>query len=323
MASLSTNGVVLSNTVNEELGFTISAKNQLGDDFGGTIKSVEVIPNSTSDEAKKLYVGAVNSDDEYTFNAFRGEVAANKVAKGSYGFTVKIKDSNDNVVSLGLTVTVQEPSGTTPNYYRVETDKTSYDMKSGDEISTAKVKLTAYSYTSAGVKIAKLNVSDFVMTVTDADGADVTSSISGSAISLVKKTTIATGSSVYASPAPTGVWLIKGTKYQGTDVKVQPVSFEVKNTQPAVVKSVNKLVTSKATNDLAGIIDDCFSFSVGDKTLTSTDILGNISVDVVTATLSNGVDISFKTIYIYEEVKAGEYIRHKVDMGGVVVKTAQ
>ena len=319
MVSLDSNKLVLSNAIDEEVTMGLNVKNQLGDDYDTANYTVLVTPNNNNTSSNNLLVNSVNG----TFNA--NSVVNGKVVNGTYGYTVKVTDTaNGNaVLSTGLSVVVQDP-GTTPaiSYYQVVTDKISYDMKSGDDISTAEVGLKAYGFTSSGVKAVPVALSSIAgLRILDGNGDPVayTTTPSGSTIiSLVTPTSISGGAitDVYAATEATGTWVIKDGKV-GT-ITIRNTTFEVKNTQPVVSVTVKKRSTSKTL--LTDVVDDCFTFTVGEKTLkavTMKDLSENVTV-------STGANVlTFKTLYLYEELKNGGYVRHKVDMKNITVVIGQ
>ncbi len=332
MATVNTNSLVLSNKFNDPTEVTVEAKDQLGDTLtSGTDYTTEIVANGTYTDAPVVSGMFVD---------------AGSAKAGTYGYTVKVKDKNDSnvVISLNLTVTVQDPGDAPVSYYKIETDKASYDVKSGSAISNLVAKLNVYGYTSAGIKTEKvldgitgLVAKGAVVTVKDSDGTEVTtSSISGGAIisnSQIVLAGPATASAVsgaatrtIAKTVKTGNWLITATNT--TDKKsVSPISFEVKNGQTAVSVSLKKNVTDVVSSltsatDVAKVINECYSFVVGDKELTVEPEWFGVNI---TNYVVRNKDLTIKKIKLYQEIindngdGTNTFIEHEVNLNNAVV----
>lgn len=327
MAKLSADSLVLSKAFSDATTISVEVKDQLGDDYGAY--STEVVANGNHTLPNNP-VGSLTFD-------------GHNVSAGSYGYTVKIKDNNSStVISLNFNVTVQDPSANlTLSHYKIEADKVSYEVKSDDAISNVTAQLKVYKYNSAGMKIDKLQngVADLVaagydITVKNPDGATVTGSaitagnaiINGSNQVVLSGTKTVSGMSVAATEKK-GTWLITATSSASGAKSVNPVSFEIKNTQPKVEVSIKRNVTDKVSSVVgneATIIDECISFVVGDKTLHpiaglvgTAGIAGPSNPDIVW--LTSGKDISLKTLKLYEPLDNGGYVEHEVNMNGMVI----
>ena len=315
MATLSTDRLVLTNKFSDPTAISFEGKDQLGQDMQGL--TAEVVANGSYSPSP--YVSGT------TFNGNAGT----KVPAGTYGFTVKVKDGNDNTISLNFTVVVQDPGdNATTQYYRIESNKISYDVKSGDTLSNVKAELKVYGYTSSGVKneryvgdLTALEQAGYVITVKNPDGATVTGSaidgssiigaagVNGNEMDLSGRKSVSGGARYVAVTEKTGTWLITATKAGATSVN--PLSFEVKNTQAKVEVTRNKNFTDK--NNVVDAINDCLSFVVGDKTLTADAAwVGNDYVVV-------GNNITLKKLKLYEHVTGTDYIEHEVDMSNYVI----
>lgn len=330
-ANLSTNYLVLSNNFSDEKVVTIEGKDQLGDTISGL--TAEVTPNGNNYPAALL----VSQGADIRFNANVSNVPANGVAAGSYGYTVKIKDAADNAITLSISVSVQAPTNTTASYYAVEADKTSYEVKSTDAISNVKAQLSVYAYNSAGQKVGKLAngldsatiTTDYDVVVKNPDGNTVTGSAftanpitQGSEIEL-SNSKVVSGKAVVAKTLKAGMWIVTVTKKSGVTnaLPVNPVSFEVKNTQPKMEYTVKKDVTSDiavAVGNEVAVINDCLTFTVGDKTVLAE--VGYIGTDFTSIDKS----ITLRELKLYEEIKDSNnvvvgYVEHVVDMGGRVI----
>jgi hypothetical protein len=315
MASLSTNTLTLSNAFSDPTTLTFEVKDQFGDDYkvsGAWNATAEVTYNGS--EATNPYTGA-----GLTFNA-------NGFAAKTYNYTVKIKDNNDSNVSipLNLSISVQDPgANTTVASYRIEADKASYDMKTGSTISTAAVNLAVYAYNSAGIKVAKLTTAQLealgsVITVRKPGSTTGSGIIVSDQIDLVTTKTVS-GRSV-VSNEKTGSWVITATNTNTAngDKVVNAAGFEVKNTQAKAIHSVKNTVTDKVSTlnatTLATVINECLTFTVGDKTIRAE--AGFLGSDY----FISDKRVTLGKIKLYEQVGAtSDYIEHEVDLSNMVL----
>jgi hypothetical protein len=314
MAELSTQSLTLSNStlLNDTVTLSFKVFDQLGNDY-------------------KTSGGLWDATTEVTYN---GSAATNPwtgtgldfnglgKAAGSYNYTVKIKDNNNSGVAIPLTlnVTVQDPgANTTVASYKIESDKTSFDVKSGSTVSTEAVDLKVYAYNSAGVKLQRLTLAALGTTITvrTPDGVTPSSIIVSDRINLMGSKTVS-GRNVITN-LKTGSWVISSSNASG--MTVQSLGFEVKNTQPKAEKTIKTNITDKVGNsisasNIAALINECVSFSAGDKTLyAETGVLGSDYY-------INGNQVTVRKIKLYERIGgalSNDYIEHEVDLGGVVL----
>jgi len=337
MATLSAQNITLSNKFSDNVDVTYEVKDQFGDDYKlagvSTYNATSVItPNASYTLGNEPAI--TYGTNKITFNAF------NKVA-GTYNYTVKVIDSSDSNVSipLNLTVTIQDPgTNLTTAYYQIEADKSSYDVKSGSTLAGATANLAVYEYNTAGVKLNKLTIAQLegmgsTVIVRNPSGNSVTASaISGSAIINGSSQIVLAGSKVItvsgttrniAATEKTGSWVItaSNTNVANGDKPVTAVGFEVKSTQGKVSYALkgNGNITDKYTStvgavNVAGIINECISFTVNDKTLTvEAAFMG-------TDYYALGKNITLGKIKIYEQIgSTSYYIEHEVDLGGMLV----
>lgn len=320
------NSAIISNTIDEYKSVGVTVKDQLGGELkAGTDYDVEIIANNKTDaEALKIIAGA--SKNDIRVNANNG--AATGVKSGSYGYTIKVTNRNDdkNTISVGFNVTVQDPGSAAVSYYKIEPSKFSYDMKSGDTLSDAKVVLKAYGYTASGIqkeRVTNLNIFAAAdVKVKNGDGKEVSITWSGAEINLPLVTTsgqsISGGAIInVVKTEPKGNWTITVDK-KVNDKSVSPVSFEVKNTQTAVVLTINKTLTSKSS--LQDMINDCFEFAVGDTKL-KVDVATYGEANSVTYVQRDNNQYVLKKVYLYEQIgTSNNYIKHEVDMKDVIVR---
>ncbi len=316
--------VIISNTIDEYKAVGVTVEDQLGGELkAGTNYDVEIIANNKTDaEALKVIAGASKNDIKVNAN----NNTTPGVKAGSYGYTIKVTNKNDdkNVISVGFSVNVQDPGTADVSYYKIEPSKFSYDMKSGDTVSDAELVLKAYGYTASGVQKVRVNdLSVFAgadVKVKNGDGKDVSINWTGTEIKLdlvtVSSQAISGGSIDVVKTEPKGTWTITTDK-KVNDKSVSPISFEVKNTQTAVVLTSNKFVSSKAS--LQDMLNDCFEFAAGDTKL---------KVDIDKFGEANSVSYekrdnqyTLKKVYVYEQIgTTNNYIKHEVDMKGVLVR---
>ncbi len=318
MATLSTNSLVLSNEFSDPTTVTFEVKDQFGDDYkvGGVYHATaEINPNATYANGPS-YSGLV-------FDAAGA-------AAGTYSYTVKVKDNADSNISipLNITVSVQDPgTNLTVTSYRIESDKASYDLKSGTTVSTAEVGLAVYAYNSAGVKVDKLTIAELeglgsTVSVRRAGSSTGSSIIVGDKIDLVttEVKTVSGNTRTIVKNDKVGSWLVTATNTTAGKA-VTAAGFEVKNTQAKVSVATKGLTTDKfATldeNTLAGVINECLTFTVGDKTLRAeTAFLG----ETVTNYYIVDKRVTLKKIKLYEEIGSTNiFIEHEVDLGNMVI----
>ncbi len=316
MASLSTNSLTLSNEFSDLTTVTFDVKDQFGDDYkvnGVYHATAEVTPNATYSNGHPQIGSGLTFD-------------ADGIPAGTYSYTVKIKDNNDSNVSIphSLIVTVQDPgTNLTAASYRIESDKSSYDLKTGSTISTAAVNLSVYAYNSAGIKVAKLTTAQLetlgsVITVRKAGTVTGSGIIVNDQIDLVTTKTVS-GRSVVANE-DTGSWVITATNTNTANGNkaVSALGFEVKNTQTKVTPAVKNSVTDKVTvldsTTLATVINECLTFTVGDKTISAeTGFIG-------TNYFISDKRVTVNKIKLYERVgTTNDYIEHEVDLAGMVL----
>jgi hypothetical protein len=323
MAELSAQSLTLSKVVNDLTTLSFKVMDQLGNDYktsgGAWDATTQVIYNGTGTNP---YTGSGLDFNGLGINA------------GSYNYTVKIKDNNNSGVEIPLSfnVTVQDPaSNTAISSYRIEADKTSFDVKSGSTASTEAANLKVYAINSAGVKVQKLTLATLAttlgstITVRTPDGVTASSIIASDRISLIGAKTVS-GRNVITN-LKTGSWVISAsntvTPSDSTtnNKSVASLGFEVKNTQPKAEKTMKVNITDKvgttiSASNIAALINECVSFSAGDKTLyAETDILGS---DYYIN--PNGTQVTVRKIKLYEQIgSTSDYIEHEVDLGGVVL----
>lgn len=317
MVNLETNSIILSNNFDDNRNIKVNVKDQLGDDYTGSY-SVQVSSNVTY--SNTLYNG-VTSNTHVRFTP-------QGVNAGTYHYTVTVTDlSNDNAkLSTSITVTVQDPGTAGVAYYRVEPDKTSYDVKDGGVMT-----FTAYAYTSGGVRINRVDV-PVDAKYTDSKGNSTTlpfaagTAVSGS-VALTTPVTYAVSGAVSSLNVTelfdAGNYVISASNVTvGSDtITVQPMTFEVKNTRPVATYTTKKKVAADGKVTILDAINDCFNFYVGNTKLT-VDYLAAAApapnYGVKYNQLSGNKDIQLEYVYIYETVNGVTYA-HKVDMGGVVI----
>ena len=193
-------------------------------------------------------------------------------------------------------------------------------MKSGSTVSTEAVDIKVYSYNSAGVKLQRLTLAGLGSTITvrTPDGVTASSIIVSDRINLMGSKTVS-GRNVITN-LKAGSWVISSSN--ASDGKtVQSLGFEVKNTQPKAEKTIKTNITDKVGNsisasNIAALINECVSFSAGDKTLyAETGVLGSDYY-------INGNQVTVRKIKLYERIGgalSNDYIEHEVDLGGVVL----
>ncbi len=320
IAELSTQTLTLSNAFSDPTTISFKVKDQLGNDY-----KTSGAWNAT---AQVTYNGSA-STNPYTGSGLVFNGAG--IAAGTYGYTVKIKDSlNSGVeIPLNFSVTVQDPgSNTAIASYRIEADDTSYDMKSGTSVSSAEVALSVYAYNSAGVKLSKTTVAALESTLGSTIEVRRPNGVTGSGIIVSEKIDLVTTKTVsgrsVVSTAKEGAWVVaaSNTNTPGTSAThnkvVYSVGFEVKNTQPKAEQSVKGYITDKvgtsiSASNIAALINELVSFSAGDKTLRAeTGFLGNDYY-------IEGNRVTVRKIKLYEDIDGTNFIEHEVDLGGIVL----
>ena len=306
VVTLGTNSATLSNgTLNasgDVKNVSVAVKDQLAADYDTASYSVAVTANGSS------YPGSLIG----TVTDTNIQITPVGVTAGTYNYTVTITDSaNSNAtISTYLTITVKAPvtSQTTPSYYKVEADSTSYDMKVTSTDMTEVVTLSLYGYDANGVKMTKENINGTI-TVKDGDGAVVTTTPSGSDATIQLINSTASGSSMtLLSTKAIGTWVVTATS---GSTPINATNFEVKNTQGVPTLTVNKVGTTKT--DLLQAINDCFGFTLNGETKTvalisDVEYTGNVS--------ANSVRVD--NVYIYELLTGTTFVKHKVKINTVI-----
>ncbi len=332
MASLSTNSLILSNEFADITNVTFEAKNQLTDDYkrdGNYYASVSVSENFTRATTGVTYPNVQSTATGLSVNA-AGATA------GTYGYTVKITDKADgnNSISLNFSVTVQDPGdNTTVAYYKIETNKLTYEVKSGTSFADVSATLSVYGYNSAGIKVSKLEnglknavLDNYNIEVKNPDGATVTGSAidgtvlleSSSTIKLAGFKSISGGARRIAATEKAGSWLITATpKTSSTTTTISPVSFEVTNSQPKATYTVKKFVSDDMTSVSAAnvhqLINECITVTVGDRTVRAEAEYIGADYEII-----NG-NVTLRKIKFYEQVSGIDHIEHEINFGGLVI----
>lgn len=323
MAALDNTAVTVSKDINETTTVGLKVKDQLNNDYTvGTSPAVKqyaatVKPAIDNANSRKL-IGNVASA-----SATNGVVLSPYgVEAGTYYFNIEITDNNNSGVKLyaNLTVTVQESGSAEISYYKVEADKTSYDLKDDSTVT-----LSVYGYTAGGVRKAAVAMGQVTgLEVKHTDGTNIYSSGTSIALNTIDNATYAVSGQTITVKAlkATGTYTIKATTVSGSSI-VSPVVFEVKNTRDKVVVTTNKLVAASDKTTVLDAINDCFDFAIGDNTGYTVDHygVGDSSLDNYGVRFKQeGKNIYIQYVYIYEPTGvAGQFYAHKVDMGGVVI----
>lgn len=322
IATLDTNSINLSKTINQNSTVGLKVKDQLGDDyanFTATVKS-----NNETTASKALINKTTSADPSATagvvLNAFNVEA-------GTYFYSVTIVDGVDsnNKFTVQLTVTVQDPGSADVAYYRVEPTKSIYDLKDDSSIS-----LAVYGYTAGGTKkvlVANPSTDLSGLSIAKSDGTAATVAWSGSTGTINLASAAApyavSGTSVnVVALQATGTYTIKATSVSGATVNVSPVVFEIKNTRDAVKVTQNKLYAADGKTSVLDAINDCFDFSIGDGSyeVLYYGLTGSTNYGVAYTKLQNGNQIAIDYLYIYEPITGtNNFYAHKVDMNDVVI----
>jgi len=315
--------------VEDKLVVTATVKDQLGEKLDASNYSVNiyrsnadaVVTESGVDRdgnifARKTAEATGTTPAEFTFKGVtEGDLAA-KV--GTHVYYIQVEDlTSHKKVNAYVTVTVKAPSSDTVSYYRVETDKSSYDMKLTKDDKNEDVNFSLFGYASNGVKTERVDITTpggFDVKVKAPNGTEINVVTPGAVttdgkFSLVTNNTGATK----VSKADKGTY--KVTAYNASGAAVNATYFTVTDTQEAPTVTVDKLYTANALSVAA--IDDCFTI-----TLHGEEITGHI--EPITSAMWSGSGNSIFIKYVeYKEVLGDNaandpYILHTIKINRTI-----
>ena len=325
--ALSMNSVTLSKDIADNKTITITVKDQLNNDYktGATnhwSAKVKCASTSPTVDEKNLIGGGIEAVANAGVNLTPLGVKA-----GTYYYNIEVTDdvTTTNKLYANLSVTVVEAGSADVAYYKIETAKTSYDLKDDSTIT-----LNVYGYTAGGVKKAVVPYDASAgygqvatLEVKHTDGTNIASGTETIALSSIDSTNyVVSGGAikVVKKELATGTYTIKAASVSGSTI-VSPVVFEIKNTRDQVVKTTNKMTSDKTT--VIEAVNDCFGFKIGDQTVTVDNYGNTIDHNADNYGMKyklEGKSICLYYVYIYEPIAGtSNYYAHKVDMGGVVI----
>jgi hypothetical protein len=233
------------------------------------------------------------------------------VATGTYNYSVTFSDVNNSSKKFTrlISVTVQAPTAGTSTYYKLEADKSQYDLKVTDTDHAEVATLTVYGYASNNVKNyeSTLAASGYTFTlntpssVSSADKALYQTEVRTLG-TLTLETTTASGGTL-VSKLPTGSYSVTATKTGANNLNAY---FTVTDTQAKPVLVVNK--TYSTENDIASAVKDCVSVSLNGKSITLSSLVADYVVSANT-----GLTAFVKEVNYYEELgSTGIYVKHTI-----------
>ena len=326
--SLDTYGITLSNIAaaydTKEVALTV--KDNLGDKMDPDNYNFSFAANNTSFPGIATPVSGYGAGEDkdhqqkYLFNA-AGATA------GTYSYTYKVTDKNTNAsFPVTVSVTVKTTTDLTPDTYKVEVEKTSYDMnldKNGPK--TADVKFSVFGYSSDNVKVTKENVATtgaLNVTLTK-DGGIVAYTTTGAAITdgvfaLVDTANIdATATTDTAiTKKDKGTYIL--TLKDSTGAQKYTTNFVVTDTQVKPVVTQDKSsVAETNTGDILQAIKDAFIV-----TLDGYDVESDIDLAQSTyhGTSSTNQWVIEKLV-VKEKIGTHAYVKHVIDVNKVITIT--
>ncbi len=305
--SLDTERLTLSNVLDEVTSVGISSvKDQLGDTYPNYHVDIDFSGNTD----QGLLVYGEGDTAPYEFNA-------NGVDAGTYTYLVTFTDNNNSSKKIvrPINVVVQKPSNTNIAYYKLEANKTSYDLKVTDSHLTEDAIFSVYAYASNNVKLSKVDLSAYTtrsVSSSNSTQPSVVDVASGSAIiSILDTVTTVSGSAI--QKLATGGYTVTFTNPSETiaNRKTLSFSFTVTDTQAKPVISQKKTYTSAATLDAA--FKDAFTVTLNGKNVTN-ELSSNLS-DYVT-NYDDGSTASIKEVYYYQTFSNGTVtLKHTIPVG--------
>jgi hypothetical protein len=322
--TLDGNVYTLSNSFADSQDVTVTVKDQ----YAATLTSGEYTlsaPQMTSQPEHTTVINGVNyfgTVNPSVSTAPAGTTTSGVVTfvtdvhatPGSYTFKVPVLDLDTNTYTYSyVTVTVSTPSATS-TYYKVTTDKASYDeyIKSWDP--TENVTINVYQYGSNGVKLAPVTLTPGAVVVTAPDGTTTvpTSVITGGALrfSLVADT----NSDTFYEKLDKGTYTVRYT----LGGVVYYAYFTVVDTTPAMTFTQNasyytgSAATFATTATPNSYINSIFAFSYNGYDQEATAILATASGNYV-----------YVNKAYYDETINGVKVRHEVVINKSIECSAQ
>ncbi len=312
--ALSTNGVALSNAAfGDTASVTVStAKDQLGESISYDIDTV-----FAGNSAPAGLLTSARNANTITFDG-------TSVPAGTYNYTVTLTDLNnsDKKFVRNIQVSIQTPSSpTVVSYYKVETNKSVYDMKVTDGDRSEDVVVSIYGYASNNVKNAKLDTTTGGYSVTvdspnDTEPTIVAAADNNGTFALVASTpgsiTTTSGAAI-ATKLAGGQYKLTATKSGATTLYAY---FTVNDSQAKPQVTVKKSFSNADT--VIASIKDCISVSLNGHSITGllsdTDSSEFYNIDYRDTV---GKVVHVKEIYYYEQVGStgsNLYVKHTIKL---------
>ncbi len=336
--ALDTYGITLSSiaAASDTKEVALTVKDNLGDKMDPDDYTFAFSANNSSFPAIATAVagyGAGQDKDhqhKYLFNA------ANQAA-GTYSYTFKVTDKNTNAsFPVTVSVTVKTTTNLAVTKYKVEVEKTSYDMnldKNGPR--TVDVKFSVFGYSSDDVKVTKIpvqakatcpatNTAFYVELAKDGSSVAYTTGADGT-LALVDTANIeATATTATAiTKKDKGTYIL--TLKNGLDVQQYTANFVVSDSQVKPVVTPDKTsVALTNTGDILQAIKDAFTVTLDGydveadidyaaSTIRGTSVNNQWVIDKLVVREMIGDAVSGDTDYAY--------IKHVIDVNKVITIT--
>jgi hypothetical protein len=311
--TLDTYSVTLSNSddVDDTKTVNLTVKDQLGTNMDADNYSVDFW-RTTSVDGGLVSTEIVDLEDGTS--SFKFDSAG--ATTGTYSFAVKVTDdAADTSRTVNITVIVKAPTDNETTYYRLETNKTTYDMNLETDDQTEDVVLSLFGYASNGVRNERIQVASAGAFTVEASkaGSDVSYDIvaTNGVIRLADTDAVdATVSGGAITKLATGTYTLKVK--DATDKVLHTTYFTVKDSQekPAVVVEKQYADTGKA--DVEAGVKECFTF-----TLAGYDITDEVSGVVYTGSASTG-QYNIKSVQYKEYITDKAYILHTINVNRTI-----
>jgi hypothetical protein len=290
-------------TVKDQLGTNMEPANY-SVDFWETTSSDHSLTNSWTDAAN----GSIWNQAAFTFDG-------TDATPGTYSFAVKVTDDATNVSrTVNITVVVKTPTNNTTTYYRLETDKVTYDTNLETYDQTEDVTVSLFGYASNGVRNERIQVASagaFTVEATKS-GSNVSYELDGKNGVIKLADTVAVDATVSGGAIDkmdTGTYTLKVK--QGTTV-LHTTYFTVKDTQEKPTVAVDKVYSDTGKNAVLTGVKECFTI-----TLAGYDITDDVFNVVSTGSSSTG-QYNIKSVQYKEFIQGDAYILHTININRTI-----